>query len=269
MQRLISLLKGWKRVLIALSGGKDSTFLLKTAKDALGEDRVYAITAISPIFTRDEIENAKAIAKELNIRHILVETHQLDSPLFISNTPKRCYYCKRQILERIKEIANDLGISKILDGTNMDDISDYRPGLKALEEFDVYSPLKEVGLTEKEIRSLSKEMGLNTWDRPSMACLATRISYGEPITVDKLKMIAEAEEYLMEMGFRQVRVRMHGKVARIELEMGDIKRFIDNHCHNRTVIKFKELGFDRITLDLEGYRRPYEKKRQDNLKRCP
>ncbi|MGE4283793.1 MAG: ATP-dependent sacrificial sulfur transferase LarE [Clostridia bacterium] len=238
---------------VAFSGGVDSTFLLAAAYEVLG-DKCIAITMSSSMYTKRELEEAKQFARMLGVKHIILNANEYDIKGFVENTKDRCYYCKHAIFTSIKKNAVNNGISYVADGSNMDDIHDFRPGMRAIKELEVISPLKVAQLTKKEIRELSKEMHLPTWDKPSFACLASRIPYGTPITVDKLAMIEQAETYLMDLGFKQFRVRYHGEIARIEVLLEDMKRFFNDQLMNEVVKKFKQIGFAYITLDLEGYR---------------
>ena len=246
-------LKKMKSVLIAFSGGVDSTFLLKVAHDVLG-DKCIAVTIHAMMHSDREIQESKEFAKALGIKHIVIRIDDFYPREFIENGEKRCYYCKKNIFTNIKNIAKDNNINYVLDGTNLDDLGDYRPGLKALEELDIKSPLKDSLLTKTEIRILSKELNIPTFDKPAFACLATRIPYGEVITNSKLRMIEKSEEYLQDLGFKQFRVRAHGNLARIEVEENEIHKFFDKNLLKNIHNKFKDFGFRYITLDLLGYR---------------
>ncbi len=240
-------------MLVAYSGGVDSTFLLKLAKDLLG-DRVVSATAISAIYPRDEYLQAKGIAKDLGVKHIALRTRELDMKGFVDNSPRRCYYCKKELFKRLKQIARRKKIDWVIDGSNLDDETDFRPGKAAAQEMDVRSPLREAKMTKTEIRWLSKKLGLLTWDKPSLACLATRIPYGDKITAKKLQMVGRGERLLKGLGIKQVRIRHHGDMARIEVWGEDIERFLRKPFRNEVVAKLKEVGFRYVTLDLEGYR---------------
>lgn len=238
-------------VLVAYSGGVDSTFLLKVALDVLGE-RVLAVTAKSPIHPASESDAAGELARRLGARHLFVQSHPLADPEFTHNPPERCYLCKRALFSRLKALAEEHGLRAVVEGSNYDDLSEHRPGLKALREVGVRSPLAEAGFTKAEIRSLSKRIGLPTWDKPAQACLATRFPYGEELTLEKLKRVEEAEESLHSLGFRQLRVRNHGSLARVEVSKGEMARLLESAAC--VVARLKELGYTYVTLDLEGYR---------------
>ena len=241
------------RMAVAFSGGVDSTFLLKVAYDVLKED-VIAITARSVVFPQREFNEAMDFVRDLGVRHVLVDAGALELENLYNNPEDRCYHCKKEIFKKILETAEAFNIKHVADGSNMDDLGDYRPGMAALRELGILSPLKDAGFTKDDIRVLSRDMGLPTWDKPALACLATRIPYGERITKEKLGMIDKAEQYLIDMGFRQVRVRHHGDIARIEVPTVERSRFFDEELLDKVYGKFKEIGFRYTALDLKGYR---------------
>ncbi|HWP48181.1 MAG TPA: ATP-dependent sacrificial sulfur transferase LarE [Candidatus Limnocylindrales bacterium] len=252
-QRLKQILKDMEGVLVAFSAGVDSTFVLKVAHDVLGE-KVLAVTARSVTYPLAELEEAKQLASSLGVRHLIVESKEINVPGFSNNPPNRCYYCKTELYDILTEIARRENIPYVVDGTNYDDIQDYRPGMKATAEHGVRSPLKEAGLTKEEIRYLSRELGLPTWDKPSFACLSSRFPYGDQITVEKLQRVEAAENFLRQFKFKQLRVRHHDKIARIELTKEDMVRVVTTDIGDKIVAKFKELGYAYVTLDLQGYR---------------
>ena len=239
-------------VSVAFSSGVDSAFLLKTAHDVLGNNAV-AVTAKLHSFPKWEFEEAVAFCQSEGIDQIIVEVDEFRVEGFRQNPPDRCYLCKRALMEKIREAAEKRGICYIAEGSNMDDVGDYRPGMKAIAELGIKSPLREAGLTKDEIRELSREAGLPTWNKPSYACLASRFVYGEEITEEKLSMVEKAEEKLFSLGFRQVRVRIHGKLARIEIERSEMGRFLEPETAGQIARCFHEIGFLYVTLDLDGY----------------
>jgi len=241
-------------VLIAYSGGADSTFLLKIALEVLGRENVFAVTADSPTFPQLELENAKGIAGALGAKHMVVKTAELSNPDFFHNPKDRCYFCKIELFSKFQKIRKELGLNYCLEGSNYDDISDYRPGSRAAEELNIRSPLKETKLTKRQVRNLSRKAGLLTWNKPASACLASRIPYGQEITREKLSQIYRAEKFLADSGIRQMRVRHHGNIARIEVDEAGMALFGDDNFREKAVKLFKFLGFTYTSLDLQGYR---------------
>ncbi|WP_094605807.1 Pyridinium-3,5-bisthiocarboxylic acid mononucleotide synthase [Sporomusa silvacetica DSM 10669] len=248
---LVNCLKNMEKVILAFSGGVDSTFLLKVAKQALG-DNIKAVTIQSPYIPKWEIQEAKQLVKELGVAFEILEAPIIDE---IRNNPEnRCYLCKKAVFSQIKAIAQREGYPYVIDGTNFDDIGDYRPGLKALRELNIKSPLLECQLSKPEIRSLSKELGLNTWDKPPYACLLTRIPYGNELKEEDFVKIEKAEKYMMDRGFRAIRVRCHDNLARIEVDKKDMDKLFNEKLLEEISGKLKEFGFTYVTLDLEGYK---------------
>lgn len=238
---------------VGFSGGVDSSFLLAVAHEIL-RDRVIAVTGVDASVPEREVNEAKAFCIDRGIRHILCTVDPLREEGYRNNSPDRCYFCKHGIFTEVKKIADEYGIEYMAEGSNMDDIGDYRPGLKAAAELSVKSPLREAGLYKKDIRLISKAMGLSTWSKPAYACLASRFVYGEEITEEKLHMIDRAEQFLIERGFYEERVRMHGNIARIEVPSADIPRLASDEVREAVHDEFKKLGFLFVTLDLKGYR---------------
>ncbi len=251
-KRLKAILADYGSLAVAFSGGADSTLLLAAAKEALG-DRVTAVTVDAPIHSRREIREALATAQALGVKHIVLPMAEITAPGFVANPPERCYTCKQLIFGEIIRIAASLGVRRIAHGANIDDLGDYRPGLKAAQEMGVAAPLVEARMTKADIRVLSRRMGLPTWNKPSMACLASRIPYGRPITREALSMVEMAEDVLWKLGFDGCRVRHHGAVARIEVAPGDWRKAVQPAVREEILKGLKQIGFRHVALDLEGY----------------
>ncbi len=252
-QKLQDTLRGFEKVTVAFSGGVDSAFLLKAAKQVLGE-QVLAVTVSSCLFPEREIAEAKEFCKKEGVRLLICPVNELEIEGFSQNPPDRCYLCKRDLFQRISDIAIENKMPAVIEGSNMDDAGDYRPGMKAVKELGVRSPLQEAGFTKAEISRLSKTLKLDTWNKPSFACLASRFVYGETITEEKLRMVGAAEQMLLDMGFWQARVRMHGNMARIEILPEEFAKIMQKENRQIVYDKLKALGFTYVTLDLGGYR---------------
>lgn len=238
---------------VAYSGGVDSTFLLKVAHDVL-RDQVIAVTARSSTYPEREFKEAAEFTRTAGIKHIIIQSEELEIEGFTDNPPNRCYLCKHELFSKIKEVAQKYNIKYIAEGSNIDDLGDYRPGMQAIKELGIISPLKDTGLGKDAIRKLSKQMELPTWDKPAFACLASRFPYGVKITRDKLAMVDRAEQYLLNLGFKQVRVRHHGDTARIEVAVAERLKFFDLELMDNIYKQFQKIGFAYTSLDLKGYR---------------
>lgn len=251
--KLKEFLGNLKSAAIAFSGGVDSTFLLKVAHEVLG-DQVIAVTARSSTYPEREFNEAKKYAETMGAKHIIIVSEELEIEGFAKNPTNRCYYCKHELFTKVRDAANEHHMLHVLDGSNYDDLGDFRPGMHAAKELHVISPLREIGLTKDDIRVLSKDMDLPTWNKPAFACLSSRFPYGQEITPEKLNMVDLAEQYLLDLGFRQIRVRHHDQIARIEVSSSEREKFFDINIMDQIGAKFKEIGFTYVTLDILGYR---------------
>lgn len=250
-EKLVDWFKGRDGAAIAFSGGVDSAVIAAAAKEAL-KDRAIAVTSDSKTFPESELEHAKKIAGEIGIKHEIIKENELENPLFVKNPHDRCYHCRKGLIEGLKAVADRYNITCIVDGANASDTGEHRPGMKAMKEADVKSPLMELGITKKGVREIAGEFGLSVKEKPAMACIASRIPYGERITENKLNRIEKAENLLRELGILQTRVRHHESIARIEVMPEDMPRVIENRM--KIVERFKGLGFAYVTFDIEGYR---------------
>ncbi len=251
--RLLGILKELEGAVVAFSGGVDSTFLAQAAKDALG-DRALLVTADSETYPASELEEARRLAGHLGMRHLVVETRELDNPEYARNAPNRCFFCKEELFTKLAPLAQREGAAHLVYGANMDDLGDHRPGMEAAKRMGVRAPLIDAELWKTEIRELSREFGLPTWDKPSFACLSSRFQYGDGITAEKLRQVDAAEAFVRSLGFKQFRVRHHDRLARLEIARDEMARLWEDGLRDAIVERFRELGYLYVTVDLQGFR---------------
>ena len=254
INRLVDFMKSMQHCVVAYSGGVDSAVVAKIAALVLGE-RAKAVMAVSPSVATGEVESAKTLAEEIGIDFHLIHTSEMEDPRYLKNDERRCYYCKQGLYLALKEFVREFPHTTIANGTNTDDLGDYRPGLEAARELRVVSPLVEAGLNKQNVRQLAKQWNLSVWDKPATPCLSSRIAYGESVTPERLRMVDQAEPYLRSLGFRELRVRYHaGDLARIEIPQGEVSRFATLAEDKKIANRFRDLGFRFVTLDLVGFR---------------
>jgi len=266
-QRMQSLLRDMQRVVVAFSGGVDSTLVLKVALDLLGRDNVLAATGVSPSLAQRERQSVIDLASLLGANLELIATSEMDDPRYTANAADRCFFCKSELYTRITELARSRGFLAVVNGANADDTGDWRPGMKAADQWQVRAPLLEANLTKQDVRDLARELGLPNWDKPALACLSSRIAYGTPVTIGSLAQVEKAEAFLWDRGFASFRVRHHGNLARIEVAVADLPRLMQEPLRTELLRRFREIGYTYVTVDLAGFRsgsgneaiKPYER----------